>query len=86
MDAATSLLALSLTTATKILAPLLVAVLLTGLLISILQVATQIQEMTITFIPKLVVAGLVLLLLGDWMLDLLATLLVHGLDVASTAW
>ena len=48
--------------------PLLIATLITGVLISILQVATQIQEMTLTYVPKLVVSALILMLLGGWMI------------------
>ncbi|MEW8352557.1 MAG: flagellar biosynthesis protein FliQ [Candidatus Thiodiazotropha sp.] len=42
-----------------------------GLIIAMFQAATQINEMTLTFIPKLVVVGLVLMLAGNWMLHLL---------------
>jgi flagellar biosynthesis protein FliQ len=42
-----------------------------GLVIAMFQAATQINEMTLTFIPKLVVVGLVLMLGGHWMLSLL---------------
>lgn len=49
-------------------APLLIATLVTGVLISILQVATQIQEMTLSYVPKLAVSGIVLILLGSWMI------------------
>jgi flagellar biosynthesis protein FliQ len=51
--------------------PLLLASLVTGLLISIFQAATQINEMTLTFIPKLVVMFLVLVILGPWMLGII---------------
>jgi flagellar biosynthetic protein FliQ len=51
--------------------PLLLASLLTGLLVSIFQAATQINEMTLTFIPKLVIMFLVLVLSGPWMLQML---------------
>jgi flagellar biosynthetic protein FliQ len=85
-DVPSSLLALSLAAAAQILAPLLVAILVTGLLISIFQVATQIQEMTLTFVPKLIVAGLVLALLGNWMLQILANLMQHGLSTAILRW
>ncbi|NTV94232.1 MAG: flagellar biosynthesis protein FliQ [Thiobacillus sp.] len=57
--------------------PLLLAALLTGLLISIFQAATQINEMTLTFIPKLVVMFLVLILLGPWMLRMLVDFVVR---------
>lgn len=43
-------------------APLLLAALATGVLIGLLQALTQIQEMTLTFVPKLLVMGVVLLL------------------------
>jgi len=42
-----------------------------GLLVGMIQAATQIQEMTLTFIPKLIVLALTLLLSGSWMLNLL---------------
>ena len=48
--------------------PILLAALAVGLLISVLQVATQIQEMTLSYIPKLVVCALVLAFLGPWLL------------------
>jgi len=48
--------------------PVLLAILLVGVLISVIQVATQIQEMTITYVPKLLVSALLLVFLGSWML------------------
>ena len=50
-------------------APLMLAALLTGLLVSIFQAATSINEMTLTFIPKLIVMFIVLILAGPWMID-----------------
>ncbi|MBY0499429.1 flagellar biosynthesis protein FliQ [Nitrosomonas ureae] len=49
-------------------APLLLAALATGLLVSIFQAATQINEMTLSFIPKLLVMFLVMVLAGPWMI------------------
>lgn len=49
--------------------PILLATLLVGLLISIFQAATQINEQTLSFIPKMVSAFLVLVLAGPWMLS-----------------
>lgn len=46
-----------------------VPTLIVGVVISIIQAATQINEMTITFIPKLIVMFLVLLTLAPWLLD-----------------
>lgn len=67
-DTAMRLLAETLIASVKVSAPFLIATLVVGLLISILQVVTQIQEMTLTFVPKLIAVGLVCLLLGTWML------------------
>lgn len=52
-------------------APLFIAALATGLLVSIFQAATQINEATLSFVPKLVVIFLTLLLVGPWMITLL---------------
>jgi len=49
-------------------APVLITTLVVGLVINIFQVVTQLQEMTLAFIPKLVAAGLALLICGGWML------------------
>jgi flagellar biosynthesis protein FliQ len=73
-DFAMRLLSDTLIAAVKIAAPFLVATLVIGLLISILQVVTQIQEMTLTFVPKLIVVGVVCLLLGSWMLSVMVEL------------
>ncbi|NAZ23278.1 MAG: flagellar biosynthesis protein FliQ [Thermocrinis sp.] len=50
-------------------APVLLVTFLVGLIVSILQSATQIQEMTLGYIPKLIAAYVVVLLLGAWMLN-----------------
>ncbi|HYD85974.1 MAG TPA: flagellar biosynthesis protein FliQ [Vitreimonas sp.] len=49
-------------------APILGATLLVGLIISVLQVATQIQEITLSYVPKLVAAAVLIMVLGGWML------------------
>ena len=49
--------------------PILLVILVTGLLISILQALTQINEATLSFVPKLVLLLLVLVLVGPWMLS-----------------
>ena len=50
-------------------APALLASLIIGSLISLVQAATQIQEVTLTFIPKIVAIGLIMAFLGSWMLQ-----------------
>jgi len=52
-------------------APLLISALAVGLLVGMVQAATQIQEMTLTFIPKLAVLGIALVVAGSWMLGLI---------------
>lgn len=49
-------------------APVLAGALIVGLLVSVLQVATQLQEMTLSYVPKLFVSALLLIVLGPWML------------------
>jgi flagellar biosynthesis protein FliQ len=49
-------------------APILVVAVVVGLLISIFQATTQIQEQTLTFVPKLITVALVGLIAGSWML------------------
>lgn len=63
-------------------APLLLTALVVGLLIGVVQAATQINEMTLSFIPKLVAMALVMLIAGPWMLRLLVqytTQVIEGL-------
>lgn len=55
-------------TALLVCLPVLGPVLVVGLFISILQVITQVQEMSLTFIPKLLVAGVTLIVFGPWIL------------------
>ena len=52
-------------------APLFIAALTTGLLISIFQAAPQINEMTLSFVPKLVAIFVTLVLAGPWMITVL---------------
>lgn len=53
-------------------APLLGLTMLVGLVISILQVVTQVQEMTLTFVPKLATAAIAAIVFGSWMLRTVA--------------
>ncbi len=54
--------------AAKLCAPILLVTLAVGFGISLLQAVTQIQEVTLTFVPKLVAVALVILVAGNWML------------------
>lgn len=52
-------------------APLFIAALLTGLVVSIFQAATQINEATLSFVPKLVVIFITLVIAGPWMITMM---------------
>ncbi|MGL4774126.1 MAG: flagellar biosynthesis protein FliQ [Clostridium sp.] len=58
----------ALTTSLKVAGPILLIAIIIGLIISIIQATTQIQEQTLTFVPKLLGVAFVGLLLGNWML------------------
>jgi flagellar biosynthetic protein FliQ len=67
-DLAMQLLADVLWNALLISAPLLAATLVVGLLVSVIQVVTQVQEASLTFIPKVIAAVVVMVVCGPWML------------------
>lgn len=52
-------------------APMLLAVLVVGLVVSVVQAATQINEATLSFVPKMIAAVLVMAFAGPWMLTML---------------
>jgi flagellar biosynthesis protein FliQ len=68
-DVVVNLATTALTLAFKVAMPMLGAGLAVGLLVSIFQAVTQIQEQTLAFIPKVIALAAVLLLLGPWMLN-----------------
>jgi len=70
-DTVLSVAADSLTVASLLAAPLLLTALATGVFIGVLQAATQINEMTLSFIPKLLMLVVSLLVAGPWMLKLI---------------
>lgn len=61
----------AMTVALALAAPLLLVALLSGLIISLLQAATQINEMTLSFIPKILAVFITIIVAGPWMLNLL---------------
>jgi len=64
--------------ALKLTAPILVPALVIGFVISLVQSMTQIQEFTLSFVPKLIGVGLSLLISGNWMLH---TLIAYTQDL-----
>ena len=63
----------ALKTLAMVAAPMLLSTLVIGLIISIFQALTQINENTLTFVPKMVVIGIVIIIAGPWMLDTMST-------------
>jgi len=66
-------------------APILLSVLVVGLVVSIFQAATQINEATLSFVPKVVAAGAALAVAGPWMLTMLVDYLQRTLLAIPTA-
>lgn len=65
-------------TVLKVSAPMLVLALAVGLLVSIFQATTQIQEQTLAFVPKIIMVLVALLLFGPWILTTLVDF-THGI-------
>ncbi|MDA0629850.1 MAG: flagellar biosynthesis protein FliQ [Proteobacteria bacterium] len=61
--------------------PVLIIALSVGLLIGVIQAATSIQEMTLSFIPKLAAMVVTLLILGDWQLSVLSEFFISIFDL-----
>ena len=62
--------------------PILTVSLIIGVIVSLFQAVTQIQEQTLTFVPKVIIISLTLVVLGPWMLHTLVGFtagLIHGL-------
>ena len=53
--------------------PILAVALFVGLLVSVFQAVTQVQEMTLTYVPKIIGVGLVIMFFGSWMLTTLVS-------------
>ena len=70
-------------TAAKVSAPILIIVLVLGLIISIFQATTQIQEQTLTFVPKLIATAVVGIFLGSWMLQTIMSFTTRIFDLIS---
>jgi len=62
-------------------APLLIVVLLVGLFVSVLQATTQLQEITLSYVPKLFCAALTLIALGPWMLQHITAFAISSIAI-----
>jgi flagellar biosynthetic protein FliQ len=63
----------AMTVALMVSLPILAVALFVGLLVSVFQAVTQVQEMTLTYVPKILCVGAVTALMGNWMLTTLVT-------------
>ncbi len=72
-DTVISLVTQAMTLAVEVAGPILLAGLVVGLLVSIFQSVTQIQEQSLTFIPKVLAVAAIIVILGPWMLGQLIT-------------
>jgi len=70
----------TLKTTAMVATPLLLGALVMGLLVSVFQAITQINEATLTFIPKMLVVGIILMLAGPWMIDILSAYTINLLE------
>lgn len=74
----------ALKTTAMLASPLLLSTLVVGLIVSVFQALTQINEATLTFVPKMIIIALIIILAGPWMLDVMTqytTNLFDGLAI-----
>ena len=64
--------------------PLLIVSIVVGLVIAIFQAATQIHEQTLTFVPKLIVIALLLLILGTWMYRVMDEFVIRLFEIMAS--
>jgi len=68
----------------KVAAPILIVSILVGLFVSVIQAATSINEQTMTFVPKLVVIGIIMIIFGGWMLQQMVDLVTRIFEFIAT--
>ncbi len=74
----------ALRTTAMLAAPLLISTLVVGLAVSIFQALTQINEATLTFIPKMIVIAAVIVLAGPWMMDIMSAYTINLFENIAT--
>ena len=74
----------SILVAMKIAAPCLLAIMITGLIISIFQAATQISEQTLSFIPKIFAMTAAIVICGSWILEILTLFTIDLFESITT--
>ncbi len=74
----------TLTVTAMLASPLLISALVVGLVVSVLQAITQINEATLTFIPKMAIVALVFLLAAPWMMDVMQNYTINLFESITT--
>ncbi len=77
IDEVTAIASSALFTIIKVAAPILLVSLCVGLIVSIFQTVTSIQEQTLTFVPKILAVFLALIVMGNWMLEEMSGFMVQ---------
>jgi len=73
-------------TGAKVAGPILLVSIIVGLFVSVIQAATSINEQTMTFVPKLIAIGMVLILAGGWMLQQMVDLVNRVFEFIAAAF
>lgn len=74
----------ALRTTAMLAAPLLLSTLVIGLAVSIFQALTQINEATLTFVPKMIVIAVIFVVAGPWMLDVMSSYTINLFESIAT--
>ncbi|MDW5298815.1 MAG: flagellar biosynthesis protein FliQ [Sedimentibacter sp.] len=72
--------------AIKIAAPILLLSMIIGLAIAVFQAATQIHEQTLTFVPKLFITAIILIVFGAWMMEVMSDFTYYIFDLMLTVY
>lgn len=74
----------ALKTTAMLAAPMLITTLVIGLIVSVFQALTQINEATLTFIPKMLAIAIIIVLAGPWMVDLISNYTINLMENISS--
>ncbi len=74
----------ALKTTAMLAAPMLITTLIIGLIVSVFQALTQINEATLTFIPKMLAIAIIIVLAGPWMVDLISNYTINLMENISS--
>jgi len=70
----------------KVATPILLVSMVIGLVVAVFQAATQIHEQTLTFVPKLFVTAIILIILAPWMMEVMTDFVYYVFDIMTTIY